>query len=133
MSMEVKENKGLKYYLDDIAEVLAERYYPATIGGPHGLTGDFKDECAVWPFLLAAASTNKYWGFDFEGYQSVVRIFEQNKKQGSYMAFAKGRVETAKDLDSLVEAGHLRKVLHNDTTVYFVTEQLVAKATASNK
>ena len=129
--MEVKEHKGIQYHLDDAARSLAAAHPTKSISGPQNLTGDFTDECALLPFLLTAFNTGTYWGFDHAGYQRVVDHFSEADRTN--MAFAKGRVGSDDDLAELASAGHLRRVLHGDVPVYFVSEELAAKATNAER
>ena len=127
--MEVHENSGIRYYIDDVAKKLAKKYDPSNARGPQGLTGDFMEECAVLPFVLAALNTGSYWGFDIEGYNSIVDIFARNSQASTHMSFARGVVKCDKDLGKLAENGHLRHVEHDGRVVYFPSENLVRSAT----
>ena len=124
--MDFQEDNGIKYYLDDIAEGLASKYDPNKISGPHNLTGDYMEECAVLPFLLVARNTGTFWGFDFEGYQNVIDFFSDAAR--TEMAFAEARVKSEQDLVEIAERGHLRRVDNKGTSAYFVSESLAATA-----
>ena len=123
------EHEEIKYYLDDIAKSLADQYDPSSITGPHNLTGNNVDECAVFPFLLTAYNTGKFWGFDFDGYKKVVDFFSNVRDAKVHMSFARAKVKGPQDLDDLATVGHLRRVMHETTPVYFVSETLAATAT----
>ena len=127
--MRIAQNEGITYHLDEVAEALATQYDPEKITEPQGLTGDFMDECAVYPFLLVALNTRKYWGFDINGYRAVVDFFQSEDRVN--MAFARGRVKGDETLAELVRAGHLRSVEVAGKAVYFPSESLVRTSTSN--
>ena len=126
--MQVKENGRIRYHLDDIAEDLAQRYNPLKASELHGLTGDFMEECALYPLVLAALNTGRFWGFDIEGYNSLVDFFAKTPQAETEMALAKGVINSDEDLAKLAEKGHLRKVEHDGRSVYFLSENIVRSA-----
>ena len=125
--MEIHENGGISYHLDDIAKGLAQKYNPSRVSKQHCLTGNYGEECALLPFVLAAFNTGQYWGFDINGYNSVVDIFS-NTDAGADMSFARGVVRGNEDLAKLAKKGYLRLVEHKGNAVYFPSERLVDPA-----
>jgi hypothetical protein len=129
--VEVYDHGGVRYYLDNLARALEKKYNPRAISGPDNLTGNRVDECALQPFLLVAYNTGIYWGFNYEGYNEIVS--RCSGVDTTNMAFARARVKSETDLAQLSEAGHLRRVVHENVPVYFASEQLIARATNRNR
>ena len=128
--METKEMHGIRHYLDDVAKDLAQRFNPANVGGPLGLTGNIQEECALMPFVLVASNTGDYFGLDQSGYNKVIELLSGHSETRTEMVFAQSFLKRGAGLKDLVEKGHLREVDHQETKVYFPSEKMIRSATS---